>query len=213
MSKANGNVPARDYTDTVVDELAGISPKVDLRTAAISGRLLQAALYYQAGMARVSAAHGLVRGEAVVLIMLLRAGPPFRLGLTEFVKALWITPAGITKQVDRLAELGLVTRSRSSKDRRVVFASLTSEGRRVAHSLLRSHFAQSEAMSILELTEAERRQLIRLLRKLMLALESNVPTGPRSTYYIAEADYAVSQQRNQSRRIGKVASPRPKALP
>ena len=204
---------ARDYTDRVVEELSRISPKIDLRTAPISGRLMQAGLYFQAGMTRVSAAHGLARGEAVVLIMLLRAGRPYRLGLTEFVKAVWVTPAGITKQVDRLAGLGLVTKSRSSDDGRVVFASLTPTGRKVAHSLLRSQVSQSEAISILGLTQSERGQLTRLLRKLLLALERNVPAGPKSTFYIADPLYRTAAQKNQSRRTGRLASPRPKALP
>ncbi len=218
ISKAKGNGRARDYVDQVVEELSNISPQVDARTAGISGRLMQAALYFQAGMARIAAAHGVARGEAAVLIKLLRDGPPFRLGLTEFVKVLWVTPAGITKQVDRLAGLGLVSKSRSSNDRRVVFASLTPKGRRVAHALLRSQLGQNEARSILELTQAERRQLTRLLRKLMLTLETNVPAGPNSTFYIEDPLYRGAEQknqsnRNQSRRTGRVASPRPKALP
>jgi DNA-binding MarR family transcriptional regulator len=49
----------------------------------------------------------------------------------ELAFAADVSPATVTGLLDSLGELGLISRSRSSSDRRIVTCSLTTEGRRV----------------------------------------------------------------------------------
>jgi DNA-binding MarR family transcriptional regulator len=178
MTQLKGDPKTGDYVDQVINELSRLRPKIDLRTSPIAGRLMQASLYFDDSMCRVSSAHGLALGEGAVLTQLLLSGVRCSLPLSQLVKKLWMTPAGITKQVERLTQLRLVTKTKSATDNRVIFATLTQQGRRVAYSLITAQHSQIETLSILELTEYERNQLARLLRKLMLTLERNVPTRP-----------------------------------
>jgi DNA-binding MarR family transcriptional regulator len=69
------------------------------------------------------------------------------LTMTELSKRIMISPSGLTRVVDGLEEKGLVKRSRSADDARVVSAALTDSGRdKVRHAAqthlrgIRQHF-------------------------------------------------------------------------
>ena len=74
---------------------------------------------------------GLLPEEADLLVLLDEA-PEHRLRMADVSGALRLSKSGVTRLVDRLAERGLVVRAACPKDRRVVYAGLTGEGRQVA---------------------------------------------------------------------------------
>ena len=106
--------------------------------------------------------YGLTSPQFGVLEALHHLGP---LSLGELAEKLLVTGGNITYVMDRLEEQGLVRRERSSRDRRVVEARLTREGRRLVEEYFPLH-----ARHVRELTDVlepdERRELRRLLKKL-----------------------------------------------
>ena len=98
--------------------------------------------------AELSRVHGAVRGslgaylegetgllpEDADLLVLLAQAPEQRMRMVDVSAALRLSKSGVTRLVDRLAEQGLVVRAACPKDRRVIYAGLTEEGRATAQS-------------------------------------------------------------------------------
>ena len=86
----------------------------------------------RAGLAdRLDADLGVLPDEADLLVVLDEA-PEQRLRMADVSRSLRLSKSGVTRLVDRLVERGLVVRAACPSDRRVVYAGLTSEGRRAA---------------------------------------------------------------------------------
>lgn len=86
--------------------------------------------------------------------------------MSDLAECAQTSQASLTGIVDRLEEHGLVRRTRSADDRRVVQVELTDEGQRIsreAHTAMVTRLGQ-----IIEpLTETERAEFLRLVRKLI----------------------------------------------
>ncbi len=74
---------------------------------------------------------GLLPEEADLLLLLSQA-PEQRLRMVDVSGPLRLSKSGVTRLVDRLVERGLVVRAPCPKDRRVVYAGLTDQGRKSA---------------------------------------------------------------------------------
>ena len=74
---------------------------------------------------------GILPEEADLLVRLSEA-PEQRLRMADVSSTLRLSKSGVTRLVDRLSERGLVVRAPCPKDRRVVYAGLTDDGRRAA---------------------------------------------------------------------------------
>jgi DNA-binding MarR family transcriptional regulator len=88
---------------------------------------------------------------------------------SQLAAAADLAPATVTQMLDGLEAMGLVQRSRSTSDRRVVTCSLTDRGRALIDSLTPDHL-DNERRILATLSEADQRQLADLLRKLQLGL-------------------------------------------
>jgi DNA-binding MarR family transcriptional regulator len=73
----------------------------------------------------------------------------------------------VSSALDRLEESGLVSRSRTAKDRRVVCVGLTARGRRLADRLRDAHVLNCQAM-LLRLSPEERNEFLRLAAKIAI---------------------------------------------
>jgi DNA-binding MarR family transcriptional regulator len=82
-----------------------------------------------------------------------------------------LSSGAMTSRLDRLEEAGLVRRVPDPEDRRSVEIEITDEGR-ARWEEAASIQARKEAFFVGALTDAERKRLNDLLRKLMLALEA-----------------------------------------
>ena len=74
---------------------------------------------------------GILPEEADLLVLLSQASEQ-RLRMVDVSGPLRLSKSGVTRLVDRLAERGLVVRAPCPKDRRVVYAGLTDQGRQAA---------------------------------------------------------------------------------
>ncbi|MEB0288695.1 MarR family transcriptional regulator [Cryobacterium sp. 10S3] len=124
------------------------------------------AVHLRSGADVVLAAHGLSREIFDILAALYRADGDTFVTQAQLAGQMFVTQAGMKKRLGRLHEMGLVTRSVDPKDARQYQLALTDDGRAVLDGVLDEFFA-AEAASLGGLAEADQRQLIRLLQRLL----------------------------------------------
>jgi MarR family transcriptional regulator, 2-MHQ and catechol-resistance regulon repressor len=112
--------------------------------------------------ARLFREHGLTPSQYNVLRILRGEGRP--LPILEVADRLIAAVPGITGLIDRLEALALVSRERSTEDRRVVFVAITPKGLDLLAKLDGPEAALHRRL-IGHLSPAELRELIRLLEK------------------------------------------------
>src|SRR5438128_5221474 len=101
--------------------------------------------------------------DFAVLEALLHKGP---LPVNEIGKKVLLTSGSITVAVDRLETKGLVARRAHGTDRRARIVHLTKAGRKLITRIYADHAADMERLASSSLTRAERKTLIRLLKKI-----------------------------------------------
>lgn len=115
-----------------------------------------------------------------VLAELRRAGPPYRLTAGELREISMISSGGVSQRLDRLERAGLVERSISDDDRRVIDVRLTDAGHVLIDSVLAELMVNDSAM-LSHLTASEHRQLEDLLRRVMAIVDQAEQRTNRNT--------------------------------
>jgi DNA-binding MarR family transcriptional regulator len=114
---------------------------------------------------------GELRGRAEIninefdVLYQLWLAPGRRCRMKDLAQAVLVTPSGITRLVDRLAERGLVGRA-NSEGRQAVEAVLTGEGERVLRRAMEVHFAGVRRLFVAHLSAEEIDGLARLWGRL-----------------------------------------------
>lgn len=128
------------------------------------------------------AQHEITQGRFSVLMSLWRkcraegrAGP---LSPAELADQLGVTRATVTGLVDTLERSGLVTRTPSADDRRMMLVELTTRGEKLLQRVLPAHFRQM-AWLMQPLDETERKMFVRLLTKVLARAAERPPSPPR----------------------------------
>lgn len=104
----------------------------------------------------------------IIILDLLREKGPCKMG--DLAKALHLTMSAVTGIVDKMIKLKLVKRNRSRQDRRVVYVFLLKKGSKTARRV--SDDRRNTANDIFSvLTKSERRQYLKLLRKVHKSLK------------------------------------------
>jgi len=106
--------------------------------------------------------YGLNPTEFAVLELLYHKGP---IPLQQIGSRLLILSGGVTYTVDKLENAGYVSRRSCAEDRRVTYAEVTEEGKRLMESIFPKHAAALHR-AVSGLTEDEKDQAIELLKKL-----------------------------------------------
>ena len=101
--------------------------------------------------------------DFAALEALLHKGP---LPVNEIGEKVLLTSGSMTVAIDRLETKGPVERRAHGTDRRARIVHLTNEGRRVITSARADHAGDMERLASASLTSAERKLLIRLLKKI-----------------------------------------------
>lgn len=86
------------------------------------------------------APHGLTMGDYEVLVYLSEAEEN-RLRMCDLASSLRLSPSGLTRRLDGMVRQGWVARSACPGDRRVMYAQLTSAGRKKMESAAPDHVA------------------------------------------------------------------------
>lgn len=160
----------KDGVDRIVDQWAVERPDLDSGPMKVVGRLHRLAALLDVELRPPFAAEGLGNGDFDVLASLRRSGPPYRLNASELGATMMVTGGAVTKRVDRLERMGLVTRTVDEHDARGRLIGLTPLGREVVDRVVGKHWANEDRL-LAPLSAQEREQLAGLLRKLLLSLE------------------------------------------
>ncbi|MFI5306686.1 MAG: MarR family winged helix-turn-helix transcriptional regulator [Polyangiales bacterium] len=111
---------------------------------------------------RAAPVPGLTPGQFAILVFIDRNPDTTQQRLAEFIRA---EKSTLVVRLHRLADRGLVERTRSERDRRQNGLRLTREGR-VALDKMVEYVVQHERKILGKLSSAERKQLIELLDKI-----------------------------------------------
>lgn len=159
-----------DALDRITEQWAAVHPDLGTEPMALLGRVHRLSQAVGAQVTEHFQSYGLSRGEYDVLASLRRAGAPNRLTPGQLQESLLLSSAGVTGRVDRLERRKLVRRLPDPDDGRVVLVELTPEGRKLVDRVVREDM-EREYRWIEALSESERRTAIRILRKLLRAVE------------------------------------------
>jgi DNA-binding MarR family transcriptional regulator len=157
-----------DHVDQVLAQWAAVRPDLDASPMGVIGRLSRLARLIDGELGRTFAAHDLDRASFDVLATLRRNDRP--LTPADLMRSSMVTSGAVTQRLDRLTTRGLVTRTPSTTDGRVVHVSLTDEGRALIDRALPDHVA-NEHRILASLTGEERDALASTLRDLLESLE------------------------------------------
>jgi DNA-binding MarR family transcriptional regulator len=158
-----------DPVQAIVDQWAVQRPDLDVTTMADVARLLRVAALIDQRISAMATDYGMDRGQGDVLFTLRRSGPPYRLSPGELTANLLVTTGTMTNRIDRLEARGLVRRLPNPDDRRSVVVELTPEAVELVDRAIERHVASEQEM-IAPLTERDRAELRRILRKLLAHL-------------------------------------------
>lgn len=148
-------------------------PDLDVSPMAVIGRLKRLSRLIEAELRRTFAEHGLDPASFDVLATLRRSAPPHLLTPAELMRSAMVTSGAVSQRLDRLEARGLVTRSPSPTDGRVVEVALTAEGRALIDRALPDHLATEERL-LAALGTDRRDALADTLRELLESLGDGV---------------------------------------
>lgn len=109
--------------------------------------------------------HDLNVGEYAVLVVLSEADGDRR-RMCDLADALHLSPSGLTRRVDGMVRRGLVERTPSTDDRRVMLAGLTPTGRALLERAAPDHVASVRRHFVSRLSRTQLRDLGDALRTL-----------------------------------------------
>jgi DNA-binding MarR family transcriptional regulator len=169
-----------DHVDRVRAQWRRERPDLDTQPVAVVARLGRAARFVDQGLADFFAAHNLSRADWDVLASLRRSGAPYSLSPTTLYRGLMRTSGAMSQRLESLEQKGLIERALDPADRRGVVVKLTAKGRKLVDDVSAEHVA-NERRLLAPLSRKEQNELAGLLKKLLLAYESeqSVPPGAR----------------------------------
>ena len=163
-------VTERDHVDVFLEIFGEHLPVKDLVVEGIVDRIGGLSRRFNREMDKTLEDFGLNSGESKVLGILWRAGEPHLASPGVLAKFAELSTGAMTNRLDRLEQAGLVRRLPDPDDRRAVQVELTEKGKRTWEKAVAAQ-AKKEAVVASALTDREKEQLTKLLRKLMLGYE------------------------------------------
>ena len=160
---------AGDHVDRALEQWSRELPQVEIKGAEVLNRARRLVLETRGPIEAIFRHHGLDSGEFDVLATLRRAGAPYAMRPTELFTSLMISSGGLTARLDRLEKAGLIRRRASREDARSFLVELTNAGRKKIEAAFRADMDLENEM-VSGLSDDERTELVRLLRKLTQAM-------------------------------------------
>jgi DNA-binding MarR family transcriptional regulator len=167
--------PQHDEVDDLVASWRAERPDLDTEPLQVLSRVSRLAKHLDLARRDAFGRHGLAAWEFDVLSALRRQGPPYQLSPGALLRATLVTSGTMTNRIDRLAQAGLVDRSRDPLDRRGVLVTLTARGQAVADGAL-ADLLRRERELLTGLDGTQQAELAGLLRILLAPFDA--PAGP-----------------------------------
>lgn len=166
-----------DDVDSVLDIWKRELPDLDLATEGIVERIQKIAWRINRVMDETLAAYDLNKGEWRLLGALRRHGPPYRRSPGQLADEMGLSSGAMTNRLDRMETAGLIRRQRDPHDRRAIEVELTDAGWQAWQTTTGTQ-ATKEALIASALESAEKEDLNRLLRRLLVSLERSGGPAP-----------------------------------
>ena len=166
----------RDAVDDIQEAWARQRPDLDLASIGVITRLGRLAGHLARARRAALAQLGTDAATLDALAALRRVGPPHRLRAGALQQASLLTSGAVSQRLDKLEAAGLVRRRPDRADGRVVTVELTARGRALVDRAV-SGLMDQERELLAPLSAADRRTLVRLLRRWLLWFEGEA-TGP-----------------------------------
>jgi DNA-binding MarR family transcriptional regulator len=160
----------RDPFDSIHEQWKRECPQADTSGFEVVGRILFISKYLQHSIAGRLRDLDLDLWAFDVLATLWRQGPPYHFSPTELCKAALLSSGAMTNRLDRLEASGLVARKPDPNDRRGLIIELTPKGRSLVDQAISARLQEANE-AVAPLSESERHELTRLLRKLLATRE------------------------------------------
>lgn len=159
-----------DYIDSAIEAWEIERPELDLKGAAVIGRIRRAASLIEERLAIVVSRFGIRNpGDLDTLATLRREGEPFELSPKELSSRLLVTSAGLSGRLDRLESAGWIKRSPHPDDRRATIVTLTDEGCKLVDSVY-EHTLEMYRDALGQIDSGERAELANRLRAILINL-------------------------------------------
>lgn len=162
-----------DVVDQVLSQWKCERPQLDARPLAVVGRILRLAGILERRANLALEPFELRIWAFDVLGTLRRHGKPYEMTPTALMQSAMLSSGAMTNRLDQLERLGLVVRKPAPNDRRSLLVCLTAKGCKLIEQAAPARFDEA-AEVVQNLSPAERKLLAELLRKLLLATESQL---------------------------------------
>ncbi|MGD8727181.1 MAG: MarR family transcriptional regulator [Gemmatimonadales bacterium] len=167
-----------DHIDALLEQQPGGLAPSDASVLGVVSRVEQLGKRMRQDLQSILKPLGLDPSSFEALAALRQQGPPFAMSPTALRRATAITSGAMTSRIDRLEDLGLVTRAPDPADRRGVRVVMTPAGRELADQAMESRLSAARRFAS-RLSEPERVTIVSLLDKLMgVAPASASPPDP-----------------------------------
>jgi len=128
---ADHHCTPRDSVDRLIASWQRVRPDLDILPVGIVARLARVRGYIDVELERLFSRYQLGGPDFSVLVTLARLKEPGGVPQRRLMDELGLTSGTVSVRIDRLAELGLVTRAADPRDKRNTRISLTPQGREV----------------------------------------------------------------------------------
>lgn len=164
----------RDHVSSIVEAWHRERPELQTSSMEVLGRIGRIALLADRELRRTIASYGLTSGTFNVLASLRRAGGDHCMHPSDLTASLWVTSGAVSKRIDKLEKMGLVTRSTHASDRRSITVCLTENGRKIIDEAMERHLENGATALSSVLVAEEMEQLTELLCRLLRSIEDRM---------------------------------------
>jgi DNA-binding MarR family transcriptional regulator len=160
----------RDHIDRFLDEIRDVLPMIDLEVEGLVDRIVGLSRRFLRALDETLAEFNLDNAEWKLIGLLTRCGDLHRSSPSKLARMMELSSGAMTNRLDRLEEAGLIRRLPDPNDRRGIQVEVTEEGRHLYEATVGVQ-AKKEALVAAALSDAEKKQLNALLRRMMLEFE------------------------------------------
>ena len=165
---SESNKDNKDEVDRLIKAWQKERPDLDFTPLAVLSRITRISKHLD--IARRNAFAELETWGFDVLASLRRVGPPYQLSPGQLIQENMVTSGTMTNRLDRLEELGLITRAQDPQDGRGILVTLTKSGAKAVDTAMEDLLSR-EREFLKSLTKGEQNQLAALLRDLAIPFD------------------------------------------
>lgn len=161
-----------DRVDNLLKQWAKETPTLDATSMGIIGRIMLLNKLSENAFDETLANYNINLSEFDLLAVLRRCGPPFKSSASALCAHSLLSSGAMTNRIDRLEKKQLVARESNPDDRRGVLVALTDKGKQLIDTLIEQRFSTADKF-ISAISDDEKKELEKLLRKLLLSVDTN----------------------------------------